>query len=256
MVLKRIRHAATIVGAILLASTAPRCLAQETAELSALYSSPAFQQTLIQKIGRSTLAAGQRSLLGASAPPSASEVRVYLPDTLSADLDYQATAGISKTLREQLALRVTRADPSQGNEVRNALGTDWIWQRFDTLLAGIGYSSRNLADVMASYYVGSWEIVNQSTVQPRMFRAVRDQLAASLRHSPEILLMSNAEKQRTSEALGILITVAGNGSQALLQKGDQIGFLAMQAAVHQSLLEQGIDLKRLTLTRRGFVPGG
>nr|WP_299689060.1 DUF6683 family protein [Hydrocarboniphaga sp.] len=226
----------------------------DTAELSVLYASPAFQQSVMQKVGKPTLAAGQRSVLGASAPPSSAAVRIYMPETVSADLDYQAQEGISRTLREQLARRVVNADPQQEPEVRTALASGWIWQQFDALLSGIGYSSRNLADVMASYYVGSWEIVNHTVVPPNYFRAVRNQLARSLRHSPEIILMSDAEKQRTSEALGILTTVAGNGSQELLKKGDQIGYLAMQSAVYESLLLQGIDLKHLTLTYLGFQP--
>lgn len=242
---------------LLLASLSAPGFAQEAdpAELSSLYSSPAFRQSVLQKVGRPTLAAGQRSLLGDQAPPSLAAIRVAMPDTLSADLHYQAQEGISRTLREQLAQRVGNAEPGQEPELRSALTSGWIWRQFESLLSGLGFSSRNLADVMASYYVGAWEIVNHRVAPAPHFRAARDQLAHSLTHSPEIILMTDPEKQRTSEALGILTTLAGNGSQALLQKGDQIGYLAMQSAVYDALLEQGIDLKRLSLGYRGFEPG-
>ena len=246
-----------LIVSLLLASLSAPGFAQEAdpAELSSLYASPAFQQTVLQKVGRPILAAGQRSLLGDSAPPSPAALRVSTASSLNAELDYQAQEGISRTLREQLAQRVSEAEPEQQPEVRSALASGWLWRQFESLLSRIGYSSRNLADVMASYYVGAWEIVNRSAATPGNFRAARDQIARSLTHSPEIILMTDPEKQRTSEALGILTTVASNGSQALLLKGDQIGYLAMQTAVYESLLEQGIDLKRLSLGYRGFEPG-
>lgn len=255
MIMMTFRNQYLIVSALLATLSLPG-LAQDAdaGELSALYSSPAFQQSVLQKVGKPTLAAGQRSVLGDSAPPSPAAVRVSMAETFRADLNYQAQEGISRTLREQLALRVVDAEPEQAPEVRSALASGWIWQQFDALLSGIGYSSRNLADVMASYYVGAWEIVHHSVAAPRHFRAARDQLARSLTQCPEIILMTDAEKQRTSEALGILTAVAGNGSQALLQKDDQIGYLAMQNAVYESLLAQGIDLKRLSLGYRGFQP--
>jgi hypothetical protein len=246
-----------LIVSLTLATLSLPGFAQEAdpAELSSLYSSPAFQQSLLQKVGKPTLAAGQRSVLGDSAPPSPAAIRVELPESLTADLHYHAQEGISRTMREQLANRVADADPQQEPEVRSALASGWIWRQFEALLSGLGFSGRNLADVMASYYVGSWQIVHRTIAPPESFRAVRDQLAQSLEHSPEIILMSDAEKQRSSEALGILTTVASNGSAALLQKGDQIGYLAMQSAVYDALLEQGIDLKRLSLGNRGFQPG-
>jgi len=64
--------------------------------------------------------------------------------------------------------------------------------------------------------------------------------------------MSNAEKQRVSESIGIMCTIVDDGSQQLRDQGDQIGYLAVQNAVRESLLEQGLDMKRLRLTRRGF----
>jgi hypothetical protein len=246
-----------LIVSLFLASLSAPGFAQQAdpAELSSLYASPTFQQSVLQKVGRSTLAAGQRSLLGDSAPPSPAAIRVSFPDNLSADLDYQPQEGISRTLREQLATRVADAEPEQETEVRSALASGWIWRQFESLLSGIGYSSRNLADVMASYYVGAWEIVNRSVAKPAHFRAAREQIATALTHSPEIILMTDPEKQRSSEALGILTTVASSGSQALLLKGDQIGYLAMQTAIYESMLEQGIDLKRLSLGYRGFQPG-
>lgn len=246
-----------LIVSLLLASLSAPGFAQEAdpAELSSLYASPTFQQSVLQKIGRPILAAGQRSLLGDSAPPSPAAVRVTTTAGLSANLDYRAQEGISRTLREQLVQRVSNAEPEQEPEVRSALASGRIWRQFESLLSGIGYSSRNLADVMASYYVGAWEIVHRRSATPDVFRAARDQIATSLAHSPEIILMTDPEKQRTSEALGILTAVASNGSQALLLKGDQTGYLAMQSAVYESLLEQGIDLKRLSLGYRGFEPG-
>ena len=236
--------------ALLLAMATPlRAAAQEPidrpghSELSTLFASPGFRNNMLDKIGRPVLAAGTRSVLGHQAVSPARYV---------ADLNYYASPGISRTLGQQIASSVVDADPGQTRHIRELLASGRVWQRFDRVLSGTGYSSRNLADVMAWYYVTSWEIINEQDAPPALYRAVRDQIAESLHYSPEVLFMSNAEKQRVSESIGIMCTIVDDGSQQLRDQGDQIGYLAVQNAVRESLLEQGLDMKRLRLTRRGF----
>lgn len=215
--------------------------------LASLYGSPEFYSSLVQKAGQPTLAAGQRSLLGAPLRPTA-------PAKLRAELRYRASDGISATLRQQLAQRLCALEPAQASEVRRALASDWLWQSFDRTLAEYGYSGRNLADVMSAYYVSGWEVVNGAQVPPRFFHAAHSRIAWSLRRSPEIMFMTGIEKQRAAEALGILTSAMRSGAEDLSRQGDRVRLAALQDLVYRSFLQQGVDFRQLTLDRTGFVP--
>lgn len=231
---------------LVLSLFATPCMGQDNAEIASLYSTSLLQTGLTQ-VSRASLAAAQRSVLGEPLP--AANVRVA-----RAELHYQSIEGISRTLRQQLASRAIASNPSQAYGIRRALATDAIWLNFDKALTTFGFSSGNLADVMASYYVRCWEVVNATDAQPVFMRAVRNRLYWMLTYSPEIMLMSDIEKQRTAETLGILTAVAHTGREELNRQGDQIGMVLLQTSVYKSMLMQGIDLKQLTLSSRGFSP--
>ena len=248
--------AATLVAGV--AKSAPSgsifAAQPELTDQAALYLSASCQRDLMEKVGRQMLAAGQRSVLGNSAPPSASTVQAMgLAPVASAQLFYTANDSISRTLHEQIAGRMMRYDPKQAPRIQSLMLSGVIWRDYDALLNRLGYSGRNVADVLTSYYIGSWEIVNQSVVTPDLWRAVRNQVARALSRSPEIMLMSDIEKQRSAETLGIVTAVTNANRQSLTIQGDQIGLLALQSAVYESLMTQGIDLKRLFVTGRGFI---
>jgi hypothetical protein len=228
--------------------------AQDSSPLSALYLSSDFYGCLVQNVGRPTLIAGQRSVLGRSGPPPKTTTRRDgVTETLIANLDYRPSSGISRTLREQISLNVSAADPQQMSQIRSVFSTDWMWQRFDSLLRQAGYNARNLADVMAAYYVSAWEIVHGATADRDDSEAARERIAQSLKHSPEIMFMSDAEKQRSAEAFGMLTTVATAGSRSMLHEQDAVGYATLQQQIRQAFLWQGIDMGRLNLTPEGFV---
>ncbi|MDT0498232.1 hypothetical protein RM530_12770 [Algiphilus sp. W345] len=172
-------------------------------------------------------------------------------------LQYKPSSTVSQSVRTDLRTHLirTNSSPEFQAEITKALSTDAIWQEFDRLLTSYGYSSRNLADVMAAYYVCGWEIVHKQEIQPQQFKAIRNQLAVTMANSPDIRRLSDAEKQRTAEAMGIMTAIAGAGSQELLKQRNQQGFAELQQAVYQSFSRQGIDLKQLKLTDDGFVMG-
>ncbi len=231
-----------------------RSFAQESAEPSPLCLSPDFYGSLLQNVGTPTLVAAQRSVLGNAGPSPVPRMRRDgVTETLVANLDYRPSAGISRTLRQQIAVNVEASDPEPSSEIRNVLSNDAMWQRFDHLLRQSGYNARNLADVMAAYYVSAWEIVHRASAAPSDSRAARDRIAGSLQRSPEIMFMSDAEKQRSAETFGILTTVSTAGSESLLQHNDWIGYATLQDRVHEVFLQQGVDLKRLTLDSYGFA---
>lgn len=244
--------AALLIAASLLTAS-PAGLAQDSPPLPSLFLSADFYSGLLRQVSQATLAAGQRSVLGKAGPPPLTTSRDGMTETLTANLYYAPSAGISRTLRQQIVSKVIGLDPSQQPRVRDAFANDTIWQQFDQLLAGSGYNSRNIADVLAAYYVSAWEIVNSRSATPSDSRAARDRIAWSLKRSPEIMFMSDAEKQRSAESLGIITAVSSTGSRALLQRNDADNYAKLQQQVNQSFLQQGIDMKQLALGRYGFI---
>lgn len=245
------RLACILIAASLL--VASPCRAQDAPPLPSLFLSSDFYDSLLQKVSRATLAAGQRSVLGKAGPPPLTTQRNGMTETLTANLNYQPSDGISRTLRQQIFSKLGSADPAQQPRVRDAFSSGAIWQQFDQLLSGAGYNARNIADVMAAYYVSAWEIVNLKAAAPADSRAARDRIAWSLQRSPEIMFMSDAEKQRSAESLGIITTVSMTGSRELLQRNDALSYATLQERVNQSFLQQGVDMKQLSLGRYGFV---
>ena len=223
--------------------------------LSLVYLSSEAQQDLMQKVGAPTLAAAQRSLLGDAAPSAeAATPRWDTAETLgTADLVYQVSDSISQTLRSQIASNIAAHDPQAAPRIRDALASDRVWRSFQQLLEDNGLDGHNLADVMTSYFVGSWEVVHDTVARPTEQHAAREQIARSLGSSPEILLMSNIQKQRSAETLGIMAAATQYGRRELQRQNDQIGLITLQAAVRDTLRGQGIDMDRLSLTNRGFV---
>lgn len=226
-------------------------------DLSSIYSSSVFQQGVIG-MGKPTLEAGQKAYTSSASQNAKnnSSARISL-NAMTKVLQYKSSSTISQSVRTDLRTHLIRTNSSPGfqAEITKALSTDAIWQEFDRLLTSYGYSSRNLADVMAAYYVCGWEIVHKQEIQPQQFRAIRNQLAVTMANSPDIRRLSDAEKQRTAEAMGIMTAIAGAGSQELLKQRNQQGFAELQQAVYQSFSKQGIDLKQLKLTDDGFVMG-
>jgi hypothetical protein len=217
--------------------------------------SPDCMLELARSVDRPLLSAVQRSVLGVSTPSAVSTVRsatAGTPPAALAQLSYQPSTSISRTLHQQLADRLRLRDPDLSVLIRSRLLSGTFWQDYSAMLAQRGYSGRNLADVVALYYVWNWEIVHSAQADATTLRAVRRQIAATLSRSPEVLLMSDTEKQRAAEALGVFAAINRSQYLTLRQQNDDIGVLLLQAAVRDSLLLQGVDLTQLSLTARGF----
>ncbi len=175
----------------------------------------------------------------------------------AAAFDYTPSADVSRSVRQELSAEIAKTNPSQAGSVQQALYTDQIWREFNRLLGSFGYSGTNLADVMTAYYIINWEVVNGADASRNRagIQAVHDQLTTALLSDPKVAGLGDVDKQRAAEGLGLMAAVAGGAKNELVKSGDRAGLAQLQSAVHQSVLQQGIDLKRLKLTAQGFVAG-
>ncbi len=171
-------------------------------------------------------------------------------------LVYSPSPTISASVRQELQQRLMAADPDHAKAISSTLSNDRIWQGFVQALERNGGSATNVADVMAAYYVSSWEIVHREEAGMRRFQGVRRQFASALTSKPELIGDTNAEKQKQAEGMGLQMGIFSAGAWQMLERGDERGFTQIQEAVRYTvLMRDGIDLKRFRLTEQGLTPG-
>lgn len=219
-------------------------IAQDMIGLSSIYSSSVFQQGVIG-MGKPTLEAGQKIRTG-----SASQAELDA-------LEFDASSRVERATRQKLldSLLSSSSDPKVQASLRQSIESNAIWDSFDDVLGNFGYSSDNLADVTTAYYVMTWEVVNDedATLHPSGIRAAHQTIEAAMAARPELQSLSDAEKQEACEIMAYMATVAGAAKNELRDSGDTLRLAQLQDTVRQSVLKQGVDLRKLQLTDQGFV---
>ncbi|MDT0498921.1 hypothetical protein RM530_16370 [Algiphilus sp. W345] len=213
-------------------------------DLASIYSSSVFQQGVIG-MGKPTLEAGQKA---------------YASSASRSDLDaleFDTSSSVERATRQKLldALLPSSGDPRVQASLRKSIESDAVWESFDNVLGHFGYSSDNLADVTTAYYVMTWEVVNNEDAAryPSGIRAAHQAIESAMATNPEVQSLSDAEKQEACEIMAYMATVAGAAKNELRDSGDTTRLAQLQASIHQSVLRQGVDLRRLRLTDNGFV---
>ncbi len=164
--------------------------------------------------------------------------------------DYRPSAAVGVRVRKTLVASVPAA---QRAEVQRALSDDAILREFDRVIGNFGYSVDNLADVMTSYYVMMWEIVNDQEVSRNIIRAVHAQMLQGLAGNAEAVALSDKDKQETAETMAYMAAIAGGAANQLKQNRDTQSLAALRESVHQAVLKQGIDLRAIKLGSNGFA---
>ena len=237
-------RAVTMALLLILATGVPAAGAQDLTRLSSIYSAGVFDQTVIAIGTQSLRSGGQEGFTPASQSPPP-------------DFTFRRTDRVDAAARERLlsSLLGTTDDPVAQTEIRISVVSDAVWEKFDSVLDMAGYSSRNLADVTAAYYIINWEVVTggDAILHPHGVRAVRDAVAAALAANPRIASLSDAEMQEAAVIMAYKATVAGTAARRLAKAGDAAGLEHLRDAVRRSVRVHGVDLAGLQLTDRGLV---
>ena len=209
----------------------------------AFYAAAIFAKAVIP-VGAGTL----RGVQTVAAPARLSPSVLEFPRTWKAD----------RVARDRLldSLLATADDPVDRERIRRSVANDDIWQKFDRILSFAGYSSRNLADVTTAYYVIAWEVVSDGHAIDHLggIRQVRESVAAALLHAPDVIVMSDADKQEAAVVMAYLAIVSAHRVRELREAGDRAGEVRLREQVRRAVLHgQGVDLATLRLTDLGFV---
>ncbi|WP_332837823.1 DUF6683 family protein, partial [Neoroseomonas rubea] len=162
--------------------------------------------------------------------------------------------GVSARVRQQVLAAMLPTSPNPAG-LRAAVESGLPWQEFDRLLAQHGYDSRDLADVVAAFYLIAWEVSTggDALTQPAGIAAVRGQARQMVAANPAMARLDEAGRQATAETLAFYAMAMAARLADLRAAGAPGPVAAFRAEVAQTVSQQqGIDLRRFTLTASGF----
>lgn len=241
------RALAIALFAALLTGGAQPAAAQDPLGLTSIYSAEVFQQDVIA-MGKPVLDTGQDAgeASGAEQDPAVQQALTYDP-----------SPEVERRTRQKLfdSLITSTSDPAVQAQIEKTVASDAVWQQFHQVLSNAGYSTTNLADVTAAYYIIAWEVVNgpDAAVHAAGVQAVRADVAAAYAADPRLKDLTDADKQEAASIMAYMATIAAASANQLRSTGNQAGLETLQGEVHKAVLGQGLDLAQLQLTARGFA---
>lgn len=161
---------------------------------------------------------------------------------------------VSARVRQQMLAAALPNSPNP-QALRAAVEAGMPWQEFDRLLTQHGYDPRDLVDVVAAFYLIAWEVATggDALAQPAGIAAVRGQARQMLAGNPAMARLNEAERQATAETLAFHAMAMAGRHHDLQAAGGGPQLIAYRAEVAQAVAQQqGIDLRRFTLTPNGF----
>jgi len=229
--------------AILLGAPLRPAAAQNPADLMAIYDAEVFQQE-VAAMGKPALGDDQQG--DAAQDPAVEQALTYAP---SPDIERRTRGKLLENLK------AGTPDPAVQAQIEQTVASDAVWMQFHQVLSGAGYSTTNLADVTAAYYIITWEVVNgpDAVANAAGLQAVRADVIAAYAAAPGLKDLTDAEKQEAASIMAYMATIAAASANELRSSGDLANLERLQGAVHKAVLGHGIDLAGLRLTDQGFA---
>jgi hypothetical protein len=109
-----------------------------------------------------------------------------------------------------------------------------------------------LADAYTVYWINAWlgSRGRNDDLPPAQFLAVRNQVAAVLLSSPELIAASNAQKQEFAEGLLFQAALISATVESVQSNPEQMA--QVQTSILQGTQGLGLALNQMTLTAEGF----
>lgn len=190
----------------------------------------------------------------APALPTTKPAAAGAPAPLRSPTAFTPDPSISERVRQQVLAGALPTSPDP-NALRATVNSGRPWQEFDQLLAQHGYDPRDLADVVAAFYLIAWEVATggDALAQPAGIAAVRGQAREMLATNQAMARLSEGERQATAETLAFHAMAIAARNQDLHNAGGGAQVTAYRTEVANAVAQwQGIDLRRFTLTPSGF----
>lgn len=150
--------------------------------------------------------------------------------------------------------RVSRQDPSAGEQLRAALAGQNVPAIFGQLVTPFGLTNHDVADAMAAHLIMRTMVVTGAPPPaPQAVRNVRDTIAQAMAHDPR---MASAAYRGQVGGEAQLDFVLVNATWRAIGAGQWPAEAAAQYrhAIAAGLAQEGVDLDRMQLTADGFAP--
>jgi hypothetical protein len=171
------------------------------------------------------------------------------------DLNYVPSKTRTRTNLKNFANKTRAVDPAGAAQMEQFFASTDIIGLMGTAIAPYGLRIDNVADAFAVYWINAWEaangVVGAQETRARV-QAVKVQAANGLSQSPEFASASDAQKQEMAEALLVQAALISSAMEAAAN--DPAKLRAISNAVMQGAAKSGLDLNKMTLTEKGFVP--
>lgn len=170
-------------------------------------------------------------------------------------LAFRRDPDVTRRIHADLVQRVSRADAEAGRVLAQDLS------RRDPLVAATpdlrryGLNTGDAVDAVAIYFLAMWGVANnhKAVMTADQARGARAHVARTVDFA-SLNLDAPAVRQRFAEPLiyqGLLMDAAIEQAQS---SGDQARQQTLSDAAHRLMLDMGLDMRRLALTRDGFTP--
>lgn len=171
---------------------------------------------------------------------------------------YRASPEVSVRVRRQFADWMGRqAGAEGGRRVAEAMAKRDPVSNWAQIVGGDGLRPGDMADAMASYWILNWVMANGADNNRAQAQAVRDQIRPMIASNPGYARLDNAQRQELSEVLMLNFLIQHAAYMDAMTRGDRDTARRLgDAAVARFRNEIGVDLRRLELTKAGFVPAG
>ena len=173
------------------------------------------------------------------------------PHPSFSNLSYHSNPQVSNVVRNYVMSQFAQ---------NNTLGIppyDVLIRRFDQRFAEYGFSSHNVGDTVAGYFIVSWEVLHNADASrtPGGIRRVRDAVCQILEQRGKAAHEPDETKQKVSELLKSVGEILSEKAKLVRQANNPATEQKFMDSVAAVPLRLGLDLRRMQLTNQGFVNG-
>ncbi|MCH9827464.1 MAG: hypothetical protein K0U79_06925 [Gammaproteobacteria bacterium] len=169
------------------------------------------------------------------------------------DFSYRPKASISEAMEQKFLANLRAIDESMALSAETDLQDRDMIERFEADVGPYGLELNDVADAMTAYWVVSWMAANQEDLPEKSeVQAARTQVRTQLAGNAAFASADNDERQQLAETYiyETMWTITLRSSAKSDAEREQIA-----AAAQAQARKQGLDLRGMQLTSRGFVRG-
>lgn len=172
----------------------------------------------------------------------------------TAKLNFVRSEPLSQSIQKNFIANLSKENSSYQPALEKIFHQNKLRNEFDRMLAGYGYSGKNLADAMTAYLVINWQIVHgQEYNDRRGFDAARKMIREHLLSSAYLKNATDQDKQTVAETFAYQSMIAMNTYKTFVATKKHAELEEFKTSIDNNLKKSGFDLRALRLTTNGFV---